>query len=281
MYDRDNSGYLDYKEFSSALYNGSSGPTSPPTRGQAAGPTVSTEELLERLRGKLASRGARGIFGLGRSFRIMDDNNTRSLDMYEFTKAMKDYQLGFTDNEIRSLFGYFDYDRSGSVDYDEFLRSLRGPLSPSRRKLIGQAYNKLDRDGNGWVDINDIKGVYSARTHPDVVSGKKTEEQILLEFLETFETHHSIRNNGAPDHVVTREEFEEYYANLSSSIDNDQHFELMMNNAWKINDGDRTYGKSWTNKAQEGGFKASKPASVAGSHHSALNSSRQMGTAAG
>jgi Ca2+-binding EF-hand superfamily protein len=134
----------------------------------------------------------------------MDDNNNRSLDMYEFTKAMKDYQLGFTDNEIRSLFGYFDYDRSGSVDYDEFLRSLRGPLSPSRRKLIGQAYNKLDRDGNGWVDINDIKGVYSARTHPDVVSGKKTEEQILLEFLETFETHHSIRNNGAPDHVVTR-----------------------------------------------------------------------------
>jgi len=57
-----------------------------------------------------------------------------------------------------------------------------------------------------------------------------------------------LRNNNAPDHVVTKEEFEEYYNNVSASIDNDQYFELMMNNAWKINDGDRSYGKGWTNK---------------------------------
>jgi len=58
-----------------------------------------------------------------------------------------------------------------------------------------------------------------------------------------------LRNNGAPDHVVTKEEFEEYYSNVSCSIDNDQYFELMMNNAWKINEGDRTYGKGWSNQA--------------------------------
>lgn len=63
--------------------------------------------------------------------------------------------------------------------------------------------------------------------------------------METFETHHNIRNNDAPDHIVTKEEFEEYYNNISASIDNDQYFELMMNNAWKINDGDRTYQKGW------------------------------------
>jgi Ca2+-binding EF-hand superfamily protein len=178
----------------------------------------------------------------------MDDNNSRSLDLYEFTKAVKDYMLGFSDSEIRGLFSYFDYDRSGSIAYDEFIRSVRGPMGPSRKKFVAQAYNKLDRDGNGWIDINDIKGVYTAKSHPDVLAGRKSEEQILLEFLETFETHHSIRNNGAPDHVVTKEEFEEYYSNISASIDNDQYFELMMNNAWKINDGDRTYGKGWGNK---------------------------------
>ena len=121
-------------------------------------------------------------------------------------------------------------------------------MNPARKRLVAQAYNKLDKDGSGYIDINDIKGVYSAKTHPDVLSGKKTEEQILLEFLETFETHHSLRNNGAPDHVVTKEEFDEYYNNISASIDNDQYFELMMNNAWKINEGDRSYGKGWSNK---------------------------------
>lgn len=226
LYDRDRSGTLDYKEFTASLYGGvpsGSRAALSSARSNAGGVSQpnSTEQLLERLRAKLASRGARGIIGLGKSFRIMDDNNSRSLDLYEFTKAMKDYMLGFSDSEIRQLFTYMDYDRSGAIDYDEFLRNIRSPMNAGRKKLVAQAYRKLDRDGNGWIDINDIKGVYSAKTHPDVISGKKSEEQILLEFLETFETHHSCRNNGAPDHVVTQEEFEEYYNNISSSIDND------------------------------------------------------------
>ena len=101
---------------------------------------------MDRLRNKLISRGARGIIGLGKQFRIMDDNNNRSLDIYEFTKAMKDYMMGFSDSEIRTLYAYFDYDHTGAVDYDEFLRTIRGPMNPSRKKFVGQAYNKLDRD---------------------------------------------------------------------------------------------------------------------------------------
>lgn len=273
LYDKDRSGALDYKEFSSSLYNKEAPKTTAGASSSRSTAGASNEELVERLRTKLASRGARGIIGLGKQFRIMDDNNSRSLDNYEFSKAMKDYMLGFSDNEIRSLFGYFDLDRNGTVDYDEFLRTLRGPMNPMRRKFVAQAFKKMDKDGNGWIDINDIKGVYSAKTHPDVLAGRKTEEQILLEFLETFETHHSLRNNDAPDHVVTKEEFDEYYNNISASIDNDQYFELMMNNAWKLNDADRTYAKSWANKDTEpkGGF--SKPASTVGS--------ARVGTAAG
>lgn len=132
--------------------------------------------MVERLRTKLASRGARGIIGLGKQFRIMDDNNSRSLDIYEFGKAMKDYMLGFSDAELKTLFNYFDIDRGGAVDYDEFIRSLRGPMNPGRKKFVAQAYNKLDKDRSGYIDINDIKGVYNASKHPDVIQGKKTEE---------------------------------------------------------------------------------------------------------
>jgi hypothetical protein len=34
--------------------------------------------------------------------------------------------------------------------------------------------------------MSDIKGVYNASRHPDVIAGKKTEEEILYEFLQTF-----------------------------------------------------------------------------------------------
>jgi len=166
-----------------------------------------------------------------------------SLDKYEFTKAMQDYMLGFSDQEIGILFKSFDLDRSGLIEYDEFLRVIRGPMNANRKAYVAKAFAKLDRDGNGYVDINDITGVYSAKTHPDVISGKKTEQQILLEFLETFETAHNMRNNTAPDHIVTKEEFEEYYNNVSASIDDDDYFALMMTNAWNLDN--KTYQKGW------------------------------------
>jgi len=59
----------------------------------------------------------------------MDDNNSRSLDKYEFTKAMTDYMLGFTEGEIQKLFGYFDVDRSGDIQFDEFIRAIRGEMN--------------------------------------------------------------------------------------------------------------------------------------------------------
>lgn len=62
LYDKDRNGTLDYKEFSSALYNKES--TGSPSKGGSGG--SSSEDLLERLRTKLASRGARGIIGLGK-----------------------------------------------------------------------------------------------------------------------------------------------------------------------------------------------------------------------
>lgn len=113
-----------------------------------------------------------------------------------------------------------------------------------------QAFKKLDKDGNGWIDINDVRGVYKANKHPEVISGKKTEDQILQEFLETFETAHSMRNNDAPNYVVTKEEFIEYYNNISCSIDDDMYFMTMITNAWKLTEdsrkGDGT--KGWGNQ---------------------------------
>lgn len=124
----------------------------------------------------------------------MDDNNSLSLDENEFVKAISDYRVGLSEPEIRRLYQAFDRDGSGELSYDEFLRAVRGPMNQARKQLVARAYAKLDRDGSGVVDINDIKGVYNAKHHPDVKAGKKTEDDILGEFLETFEMHHNIAN---------------------------------------------------------------------------------------
>jgi Ca2+-binding EF-hand superfamily protein len=63
----------------------------------------------------------------------MDDNNSLTLDENEFVKAIKDYRVDIEENDIRRLFGAFDRDGSGELSYDEFLRSVRGPMNNKRK----------------------------------------------------------------------------------------------------------------------------------------------------
>ena len=228
FYDTDHSGELDYKEFA-AIITGEVGSKSP-QKSVSMSVRQEGEAAAQKLRDRLAARGGRGIIGLARQFKIMDDDNSKELDIQEFTKALRDFRVEISSNDIQALFKYIDRNRSGAIDYDEFLRTVRGPMNGFRKALVAQAFNKLDADGSGVLDINDVKRFYNAKGHPDVRSGKKTEDDILGEFLETFEMHHNL-GEGANDRNVTKEEFEEYYNNVSMSIDNDQYFELMMNNA--------------------------------------------------
>ncbi len=91
-------------------------------------------------------------------------------------------------------------------------------------KLVEDAFRKIDRDGSGLLEVQDITGVYNATRHPAVLDGRKTESQVLGEFLETFESHHANQTGGARNQQVTLEEFIEYYTNISASIDNDMYF---------------------------------------------------------
>jgi Ca2+-binding EF-hand superfamily protein len=65
-------------------------------------------------------------------------------------------------------------------------------MNDRRQSLVFEVFSRFDRDGNGTVDIEDLKGWYNASMHPDVRSGKKTEEDVLYEFLDTFEQHYSL-----------------------------------------------------------------------------------------
>jgi Ca2+-binding EF-hand superfamily protein len=185
-----------------------------------------------------------------RTFKIIDDDNSKRLDRNEFRKALRDFAIDVPDESIAIVFNAFDLNRDGFIDYDEFLRIMKGDLSPARLALVKKAYNKLDRNGNGIVDINDLRGVYNASKHPDFLAGKKTEDQIFTEWLETFEMHHNIQNGNKADGQVTLEEFIEYYTCISSSIDNEEYFALVMNNSWNLTGDANTYKKhqkAWVN----------------------------------
>ena len=65
-------------------------------------------------------------------------------------------------------------------------------MNPFRKALVAAAFNKLDRDGSGLIQIDDIMEAYHAEGHPNVRHQKKTMDYILDEFYETLEYHNSI-----------------------------------------------------------------------------------------
>lgn len=94
-------------------------------------------------------------------------------------------------------------------------------MSQARKDLVIRAFKKLDRDNSGAVDMRDIEGLYNAKAHPDVRAGRKTEQEVLAEFLDTFEIHYSMLDKSAQDGKIEFKEFMEYYRNVGASIDND------------------------------------------------------------
>ncbi|EGR28906.1 hypothetical protein IMG5_167000 [Ichthyophthirius multifiliis] len=194
------------------------------------------QEYFNQFKTKIITRGTRGIYSLRRLFRIIDDDNSKNLSLEEFAKCCKDLRMGLNEQQSQHLFDYFDRDGSGEISYDEFLISIVGEMNRNRKNLIQQVFNKLDRNKNGFIELDDIIGVYNTKQHPDVINGKKHEEEILGEFLDTFEQHHAMLNGDQSlrNRSVTQEEFYEYYNNVSASIDDDRYFELMIKNAWKI-----------------------------------------------
>jgi len=134
----------------------------------------------------------------------------------------------FSKKEAGILLDYLDLNNDGNVSFDEFLVGVRGKPNEQRQAIIDQAFNKFNRDdSDDVITASDLKNVYDCSKHPKVISGEMTQDEVFTEFLGCF----GDKNH---DGKITRNEWNDHYAAVSSSIDNDDHFCLMMTNAWKL-----------------------------------------------
>lgn len=110
---------------------------------------------------------------------------------------------------------------------------------------------------SGVITVEDLLGVYDASKHHDVIAGKKTETDILHEFLAQFIVKEPRKRSVSIDNnKVTLNDFENYYANISASIDDDDYFELMIRNAWRLTTGyDSCLGDNSCDSSSRSSFK--------------------------
>ena len=142
----------------------------------------------------------------------------------------QNYGVLVAKEDLLKIVAAFDHDGDGTVNFEEFCGAIRGGMNVRRTNVVREAFNKLDRSGDGKVDVNDVRGVYDVSEHPKLLSGQETEDSLLRAFLADFEdTEH-------PDGIVTWGEFEAYYCGISATIDNDDYFDLMIHTTWKLDE---------------------------------------------
>ena len=93
--------------------------------------------------------------------------------------------------------------------------------------MIDEAFHKFEKDGSGIIDIRDLKGVFNDDKHPKLVSGEITQKQAFDEFSRNFNEH-----TGAG--IIQQSEWNDYYAAVSASVEDDEHFIMLVKSTWQI-----------------------------------------------
>ena len=144
--------------------------------------------MIKDIKSKILQRSAFGIRGISRIFKAMDERGDKCLDVDDFRWGLMDFGISVSKEEAVEVLNHFDKDKNGTVNFDEFLVTLKGELNERRVAAIKKAYAKLDVTGNGLVTLDDIAKLYDASKHPEYLSGSKTEQEIYMEFMALWDT---------------------------------------------------------------------------------------------
>ena len=210
------------------------------------------EDLVGHLRYILFQRGPRGLMALKRTFMLLDENSDKKISFAEFEKMFKRYRFNLSEIEVNNLFNYFDKDKSGFIDYSEFLNGIIGELNEFRKNILKQVFDKLDKNEMGFITVKILRDSYDPKGHPLVRQGKRSEDEILGEFIDILEYHFNLLNEKNEENLDINEikidfdEFCEFYKTISVSVEEDKYFEIMVLSEWDIKkDGKSLYQKDW------------------------------------
>jgi Ca2+-binding EF-hand superfamily protein len=250
LFDTNKKGEIDYREFVSELFGNKSlskkqkiqinekeeqkNEIKTETEEKKITHINTPEEILNLMKEVLNERGVQGICSIARNFRIIDENNSQTIDFEDFKHVCNMYNFGLDENQLKIIFSNFDTENTGEIDYDEFIRTIRGEMNEFRQSLVQKVFDKLDIKKSGEISFKELSSKYNVKNHPDVISGKINEEEALKEFMDTFQETYNYLCGTETNNIITIEEFLEYYENVSMTIDEDEYFEYLLNNTWNL-----------------------------------------------
>ena len=193
------------------------------------------ESALNILKDTILQRGPRGILGMRRCFMIDDEDNVHILTFENFFKYINNFLIPLSRNQAASLFKLYDKKNCGEIIYDNLINEIVGNLNEERKYLLSLAFDKIS-GGKDTVNINVMRTKFYPGGHPDVIIGRRTEQEVLAEFLDDLDYHFNLLNQGknVEDEEITLQDFIEFYRYISVGIDTDGDFKKIINGVWGL-----------------------------------------------
>ena len=199
----------------------------------------SEKEALSLLTKKLFKRGLRGILYLYSQFlSLCPDLNKISLN--DFILVLKIQHLNLDINSAKKIFNMFSIKigEEAFLDFYSFMRTFKKELNEYKLNIVEEAFSKIDTKGDDKVNLNVVKMKYNPSKHPDVLNGKYSEDEKIMEFLDCFGLCYEIlkldsemKSNDNKDYVDF-EIFANFYEYVSFIYPNDRDFEYVVRSTW-------------------------------------------------
>lgn len=117
-----------------------------------------TQQLVSALQSQCLRKGIGALKQLSCVFRRMDIDYSKRICFEELAIGVKNYNLNFSQKDLKTLFKALDRDGNGDIDFKEFMDLLTPPMEEVRVKVINEAFEKLDVNGDGAIQIEDLQG---------------------------------------------------------------------------------------------------------------------------
>ncbi len=82
---------------------------------------------------------------------------------------MDDYRFDIPTDIENKLFDTFDKNKSGNIDYDEFIHVLVGKMNDFRTQIVESVFTKLDKEKSGNAPYDVIRESYNVDKHLEVL----------------------------------------------------------------------------------------------------------------
>jgi len=108
----------------------------------------------------LLNKGERD--GLAKVFKAFDKNGDGKLSMQEVKEGyLEHYGKVMSDEEVEEMFNKVDTDKSGFIDYSEFVVAAMNENQLTSNEKLQAAFKMFDKDNSGSISADEIREVLS------------------------------------------------------------------------------------------------------------------------